>query len=134
MTGQRPFCRIAAGVALAVAALVPGVAAATPAQPSTITLTVTENQQPRSVVLQCDPTGGNHPQAAAACAELHAVDGNFQALDRVRPQGKSGGCTKDNRQVKASAVGEWRGRQISHQYSVSNPCMLHQRTGVVFEF
>ncbi|MEV4648305.1 SSI family serine proteinase inhibitor [Saccharopolyspora sp. NPDC049357] len=99
---------------------------------STFTLTVTENQKPRHVILKCDPTGGDHPRAAAACKELQAVDGHFQDLDVRSSSTKS--CTKERRSVSASADGVWEDRQVSYQFSTVNLCQLHRSTGSVFAF
>lgn len=99
---------------------------------SRFTLTITENKQSRSVVLQCDPTGGDHPRATAACGELGAADGHFQDLDAEAGSSKS--CTKERRSVTASAHGFWKDRQVSYQSSNINLCELQRSTGSVFAF
>ncbi|MFD0486573.1 subtilase-type protease inhibitor [Saccharopolyspora spinosporotrichia] len=134
---SKALSRAVACIALAAAALAPGIASAAADASdarSTITLTVTEHQKPRSVTLDCEPAGGDHPKAAAACADLLAVDGNFEDLHAVRPERERSGCTKDNRNIRASAKGTWRGTQIAHETSVANRCVLKQQTGAVFDF
>ncbi|MER5390217.1 SSI family serine proteinase inhibitor [Saccharopolyspora sp. NPDC002686] len=134
MSDIRLLGRAAAGVACAVAVLVPGAAAAATdnsAEQSAFTLTVTEsNQQTRTVTLNCDPVGGNHPQAAAACNQLQLVNGNLQRLDARA----GNNCTKDRRDVNAEAKGNWRGTPVEIKLSAPNPCELKARTGAFFDF
>ncbi|MGP4015486.1 SSI family serine proteinase inhibitor [Saccharopolyspora sp. 5N708] len=119
-------------MAFAAAVLVPGGASAASdnAEPSTITLTVTELRNSRTVTLNCDPAGGNHPRATTACDELRGVDGDAQRLEL----NKSKICTKESRQVRASGAGAWRGQQVNFEVSAANPCELKARTGSVFDF
>ncbi|MDA3647691.1 protease inhibitor [Saccharopolyspora indica] len=130
MSEIRLLGRAAAGVACAVAVLIPGAAAAAGEQ-STVTLSVTEtNQQTRSVTLNCDPVGGDHPQAGAACHQLQLVDGNFQRLDART----ASNCTKDRRAVSAEAKGNWRGKPVEFRLTAANSCSLKARTGALFDF
>lgn len=129
------LARLVGGVAtLATMVLLPVGAYAAPddSSQSNFTLTITENQQSRNVVLQCDPTGGDHPRADAACNELQAVDGHFQDLDAASSSAKS--CTKERRSVTASAEGVWKDRQVKYQSSTVNLCELQRSTGSVFAF
>lgn len=134
MSEIRLLSRAAAGVACAVAVLVPGVAAAADgntAEQSKVTLSVTEtNQQTRTVTLNCAPVGGDHPQAGAACHQLQLVDGNFQRLDART----ASNCTKDRRGVSAEAKGNWQGKPVEFRLSAANSCSLKARTGVLFDF
>ncbi|GAA0525775.1 hypothetical protein GCM10009545_30110 [Saccharopolyspora thermophila] len=131
MSAHRLLGRVVAGSALLVAALIPGVAsAASSAAQSTITLTVADRQISRSVVLHCEPVGGNHPRAELACADLMKVDGNLERLG----SGRAGHCTKDARQVWATAVGTWRGRPIDYRATGANLCAFKHQTGAVFDF
>ncbi|GAA4620372.1 SSI family serine proteinase inhibitor [Saccharopolyspora hordei] len=126
--------RAAAGVACAVAVLVPGAAAAAAhddAQQSEVTLSVTEtNRETRTVTLNCDPVGGDHPQADLACHQLQLVDGNVQRLDART----ASTCTKELRTVNAEAKGSWRGNAVDFQLSEANMCSLKARTGALFDF
>lgn len=99
---------------------------------SRFTLTITEDQESRRVILQCEPTGGDHPRASAACDELQAVDGHFQDLDAGSSSSES--CTKERRSVTASAQGFWKERRVSYQSSTINLCELQRSTGSVFAF
>ncbi|MCI2419366.1 SSI family serine proteinase inhibitor [Saccharopolyspora sp. K220] len=132
MTGIRLLGRAVVGIAFAAAVLVPGGASAASdnAAQSTITLTVTELRGSRTVTLNCDPAGGNHPRATTACDELRRVDGNPARMDL----GKSMICTKESRQVRATGAGAWRGQQVDFDVKAANPCELKARTGAVFDF
>lgn len=132
---QVRLARLVGGfAALTIAVLLPAGAHAGPdhSAKSSFTLTITEDQQSRSVVLECDPTGGDHPRASAACEELQAVDGRFRYLDAGSSSSES--CTKERRSVTASAQGFWEDRQVSYQSSTINLCELHRSTGSVFAF
>ena len=91
---------------------------------------VADYQIADTTTLTCDPAGGNHPNAGAACAELARVSGN---LDRLRPDGQVL-CTMEFRPVTATAHGAWRGRLTTWQRTFSNPCLLYASTGSVFQF
>ncbi|MER7014100.1 SSI family serine proteinase inhibitor [Saccharopolyspora sp. NPDC000359] len=132
MSEIRLLGRAAAGVACAVAVLVPGIAAASEnAGQSSMTLSVTEShQRSRSVTLHCDPVGGNHPQAGAACHQLQLVDGNVQRLDART----ASNCTKDRRGVQAQATGSWQGEPVEFTLTAANLCSLKARTGALFDF
>src|SRR5687768_11821794 len=73
-----------AAVSVLGALLAPEVAAAALARMSTLHLTyaIGESAQPvrRQARLFCQPTGGSHPNARAACAALTAVRGEVAAL------------------------------------------------------
>jgi hypothetical protein len=99
---------------------------------STFSLTITENQESRNVTLKCDPTGGDHPRASAACDELRAVDGHFQDLNAESKSTEA--CTKERQKVSASATGFWKDRQVNYQFSTDNLCKLQRSTGSVFSF
>ncbi|MEU5848238.1 SSI family serine proteinase inhibitor [Saccharopolyspora shandongensis] len=132
MTDSRLLGRGAVSVVFAAAVLVPGVASATSdaAEQSTLKLTVTESQKTRTVTLTCDPARGEHPRASDACAELQRVDGKFERLNQGEPKS----CTKESRQVNASAEGTWRGQPVGYQVMLANPCTLKAATGSVFDF
>ncbi|MEV6602461.1 SSI family serine proteinase inhibitor [Actinoplanes sp. NPDC051346] len=111
-------------------------AAAAPAPPpsnSSLVLAVVPATQsalpPRITSLECGPAGGAHPAAAAACADLRAVDGDLSALN------DSGGiCTKEYQPVTAFAVGTWQGEPVAYRATFSNHCILLNATGDVFNF
>ncbi|MEU5877720.1 SSI family serine proteinase inhibitor [Spirillospora sp. NPDC047279] len=85
---------------------------------------------PRSVTLTCQPTGGTHPDAEAACADLIKANG---VIERIPPGG--GYCQPVERRVVASATGLWNGRLVSYERSFTNDCYARIATGGhVFHF
>ncbi|GDY31068.1 subtilase-type protease inhibitor [Gandjariella thermophila] len=101
-----------------------------PARDSVLVLTVAPSQQPaRHRVLRCSPTGGDHPYAAQACAELDAVHGDPGEL-RSQPRP----CPFIYRPVTATAEGYWLGRPVRFQQTYPNDCVMLTRTGSVFRF
>ncbi|MEV8022731.1 subtilase-type protease inhibitor [Streptomyces sp. NPDC086554] len=76
----------------------------------------------RAVTLTCTPkASGSHPSAAAACAELNAVDGEFAQL-----VGTASGvaCTKEWKPVVVTADGVWQGRRVAWSATFSNSCEM----------
>ncbi|HEX2315443.1 MAG TPA: SSI family serine proteinase inhibitor [Thermomonospora sp.] len=76
---------------------------------------------PTTWTLTCDPVGGTHPQAAAACAALAKADNPFA------PVAKDAICTDiyGGPQV-ASVTGTWRGTKVDADFSRANGCELHR--------
>ncbi|WP_425568837.1 SSI family serine proteinase inhibitor [Saccharopolyspora hordei] len=89
-----------------------------------------DQRETRTVTLNCDPVGGDHPQADLACHQLQLVDGNVQRLDART----ASTCTKELRTVNAEAKGSWRGNAVDFQLSEANMCSLKARTGALFDF
>lgn len=83
----------------------------------------------RTVTLRCDPSGGNHPKAAQACADLAARDGAFD-----HEPAKNQVCPMIFRPVVAEAVGRWRGKAVRFRKQYGNDCVMGSRTGRVFAF
>jgi hypothetical protein len=81
----------------------------------------------RTVTLRCDPTGGNHPLASEACAELSRSGGTIG-----HPPG--GACTMIYAPVVAEATGHWYGRPVRYRAEFGNDCALRAGTGSVFRF
>ncbi|WP_137815251.1 SSI family serine proteinase inhibitor [Gandjariella thermophila] len=111
----------------------PGTAATRPAEPRAMLLLSVAEQggANRTSELNCDPPGGTHPSAVAACADLSRAQGNFDRLpgDTAHPY-----CPMMYRPVTASAHGTWRGRPVTYTATYPNGCVLTQRTGPVFRF
>ena len=107
-----------------------GVAGASPH--TAITLTLAPPERAGEVVeLECDPPGGSHPNAWAACVELHRARGNFDALaDLQEPVN----CTMEYRPVVAEAHGTWHGKPVNWTREFGNDCTLLAATGSVFRF
>ncbi|RFU43331.1 hypothetical protein DZF91_01760 [Actinomadura logoneensis] len=83
----------------------------------------------RTVLLRCDPPGGDHPSPARACAELAAHHGAF---DHQPDHNQL--CPMIYRPVIARASGWWRGRDVHFRKQYGNDCVMHSRTGAVFAF
>ncbi|MET1074186.1 MAG: SSI family serine proteinase inhibitor [Umezawaea sp.] len=98
---------------------------------SAIVLTVTDNANRvlRTVDLQCEPAGGTHPHAQSACDSLDRVDGHIAAHSDGNPI-----CTLVYDPVRATATGTWRGQPRKFDQTFSNACVMHGRTGDVFQF
>ncbi|MFB7279282.1 SSI family serine proteinase inhibitor [Streptomyces hydrogenans] len=82
----------------------------------------------RTVTLHCDPAGGDHPRAAAACDDLDTSAGRVE-----RAPGDTA-CVLLYDPVEVRAEGVWRGRPVSFARTYGNTCELHARTGAVFAF
>ena len=125
------FTRLS-GALLAVALpfAVTGVASASPDTSLTLTVAVSDGSA-ESVELTCDPPGGTHPNARRACTELHAAQGDFDALsDDQEPVF----CTMEYQPVTAVAKGTWHGEPVRWTREFGNNCSLRSATGTVFLF
>lgn len=101
-----------------------------PVPASTIVLTTsTEDAGVRSTDLHCEPTGGKHPKAQAACEDLLLSDGHVQAVQHTNSF-----CTLEYRPVHVTAIGNWRGEPRSYDHVYPNPCAMRVATGSVFQF
>lgn len=99
---------------------------------STLVLTVSSGlAATKSHTLSCGPTGGDHPQAKVACAQLTLAHGDFSHLP-----GDSGGymCPMIEIPVTATAAGTWQGAPVRWSHSYPNACWMHKATGAVFNF
>lgn len=97
---------------------------------STIVLTTSaEEAGVRSTTLHCEPTGGAHPHAPAACDELLRSDGDVQAVQDTEVL-----CTFEYRPVHVTAVGTWRGEHRTFDHVYANACAMRVDTGSVFQF
>ncbi|MDQ0845954.1 subtilase-type protease inhibitor [Streptomyces sp. V1I6] len=142
---------IARGLALAATttlALVaaPAVGSANTAQPgperlyppSALVLTVTTGDDAtagtvlRAVTLSCTPTAtGTHPATKAACAELRAAEGSFDAITTQDP---SVACTKQWDPVTVTVEGVWNGTRVDYAHTFGNSCIRSSVNGVLFDF
>ncbi|TDD23338.1 protease [Actinomadura sp. KC06] len=131
----RVTLRVVLGLSLVaggVAAAAPAVAADSPGAPTEIKLEVVPQQsgQPRFATLTCDPVGGTHKNAKAACAELALVNGD---IARVPPQ--TAGCLQVWIPVDAAAAGTWRGMPIKpFSRTITNDGCARIAHGHVFDF
>lgn len=120
---------LAAFVAAAfLTASTPGTAAHGAAPGARLTVTVKPASGPVwSARLTCDPTGGDHPYAADACATLAQARGNPR---RIQP--RDGMCTMEYAPATAGLNGRWHGRQVRYRETFGNACVLALATGAVF--
>ncbi|NUT93472.1 MAG: hypothetical protein HOY78_15765 [Saccharothrix sp.] len=80
--------------------------------------------------LTCAPTGGIHANAAAACAELFAADGELSATDR-----ESGvACTMMYAPVTVRAVGWYGERRVDYRTTYGNSCVFSATAGQIWDF
>lgn len=118
--------RIAAcGLALlATLALTPGTASAERYSARYVLTVTDEGTGQRSVTtLDCDPVGGTHPEADAACAAIAAA-GSIEAIAPAE-----GFCTMEYRPITATAHG-----REQFERTFGNPCVLRMAKGEVFAF
>jgi hypothetical protein len=116
------------GVVLGAGALVLGLtpAAGAAAQAGQYRLSIVphDGAAPRTVTLTCDPVGGTHPDAKAACADLALADGE---IAKIPPA--AGGCTGLYDPVTAQASGTWNGRPVSYRQVFTNDGCANMATG-----
>jgi hypothetical protein len=100
--------------------------------PTRLTLqTVVGSAAPRTASLQCDPSGGTHPKAAQACADLAKARKDFVvASDDKNPRA----CFMIYSPVMISAEGQWRGEPVKFTARYPNTCMMRAKTASIFDF
>lgn len=97
-------------------------------EPSFLVLSVQAQDNTSVATLRCDPPGGSHSNAAAACATLAAAGGDFSKL-----AGQPGtNCTRISDPVTAQARGQYRGAPVAFQRTYPNRCELDRQTAPVF--
>lgn len=118
------------------AALAEPAAASSLYAPSALVLTLGHGESAaavtpeRAVTLTCAPgSSGTHPAATAACAELRAAQGDFDALGA----GADAMCTKEYAPVVVTVEGVWRGKRVSYERTFANEC-VKSSYGTVFAF
>lgn len=118
-------CAVTATIALAL--VVAGTAGAAPRAERALTVTVTGTGDPaldRTHELRCDPAGGDHPDATAACARLDelARSGWDEAFAPVPDDAM---CTKIyGGPQTARVVGTWDGRTVDATFNRSGGCEI----------
>ncbi|MGW7576854.1 subtilase-type protease inhibitor [Streptomyces sp. NPDC054765] len=138
---------VALGAALVLGTLATTAQAAAPAQPTRtgglyapteLVLTVGQGESratatvQRAVTLSCMPAAaGSHPDPRAACAQLRAVAGDFNAVTGTASQRL---CTKEWNPYVVTADGVWQGKRVSYTYTFANPCAMINDSDAVFEF
>ncbi|NHD18663.1 MULTISPECIES: SSI family serine proteinase inhibitor [unclassified Actinopolyspora] len=91
----------------------------------------TRTAESRTALLHCDPAGGTHPEAAAACEQLDAVQGRLGSLraGKEKPM-----CPLVYRPVTVKATGTWKNSPVQYSQKYSNSCEMKAYTGAVFNF
>ena len=127
MGGLLAAAAMAAGLALA------GSGPAANSTPSQLVLSITDHHggATRSVTLQCEPPGGDHPQAQRACTDLIEARGDFGSLTG---DGESRVCPLIYDPVVASAEGRLLGKGVRYTKEFANSCLMRGQTGPVFDF
>ena len=125
---------VAAGCAMAAAGTAVAAPPPTKAPESALLLSVRQGEHPRpnsdEALLLCQPSGGSHPSAARACAQLARQHGKVAEvrLPSKRP------CVLIYAPVTVTASGTWHGRPIHYTETFGNACMLHTTKGAIFRF
>lgn len=97
--------------------------ASTPAGGGPTSLTITAQASPdaaaKTWTLTCDPPGGSHPDAAAACAQLAAAEKPFAPLP------KNVACTEIyGGPQMATVTGTYRGEPVDASFNRTNGCEI----------
>ena len=98
-----------------------------PAQVAATDLTVTfkadGKASPRVMHLQCEPTGGDHPRAADACAALAKASATGRDPFAAPPKGQM--CTFIYGGPQTAVVtGDWNGKAVNRGFSRTNGCEI----------
>jgi len=90
-------------------------------------LTLTYGAQ--TVRLACNPTAGDHPEAAQACAVLRSTGADPAKIKPAQVM-----CMMLWQPVTAKIAGTWRGSKVKWQHQYGNSCEMTRATGVLFKF
>jgi hypothetical protein len=101
-----------------------------PPQSVLVLSVIPSNEPARSVVLTCDPPGGDHPRPAEACELLAEAGGDFT---RLTGDPYAGACPPGPWEpVVATAFGWWNGRLTWYYRQFSSSCALEVGTWYVY--
>ncbi|MFD5145902.1 SSI family serine proteinase inhibitor [Streptomyces sp. NPDC058401] len=96
--------------------------------PDRLTIAVADTGNPRAdgeYRLECDPPGGNHPQAEDACARLEALA--REGKDPFAPEPKNQLCTmQDGGRATARITGTWHGHRVDSRFRRTNGCEIRR--------
>lgn len=96
-----------------------GTASAEPSSRLTITVQESADAAGRTWTLTCDPAGGDHPDAEAACRALD------KANDPFAPVGSGMMCTEQYGGPQTARIeGEWNGRTVNASYERTDGCEI----------
>ena len=97
----------------------------TPADTLTVQVKASKQAPAKTWKLTCEPTGGDHPKAADACAAL------TKAKDPFKPISKQQMCTQIYGGPEVATVkGTWQGKEINTNFTRDNGCDLNRWTQV----
>ncbi len=99
----------------------------------TATASVDGKERRRARLLRCDPVGGDHPHAQAACRDIAVAAGDFARLPGDPVKGVCGAGFELYDPVTVSAAGEWDGVIVDYRKTFENQCKLRVATGLVFD-
>lgn len=124
---------LSAGAIVLCGMLTPAAATEQPSE-STMVITVWDSSgiiatQINEVVLKCEPAGGNHVDAEAACDTLTSVDGDFDELEPLPDA-----CMLIYKPVYIEVGGNWRDRVVRFQHNYPNLCLAEIESRGVFSF
>ncbi|MFC4054745.1 SSI family serine proteinase inhibitor [Actinomadura syzygii] len=97
----------------------------TSANTLTVKVKASKEAPAKSWTLKCDPTGGDLPKAADACAAI------AKAKDPFKPISKDQVCTQIYGGPEIATVkGTWNGKEIDTKFTRDNGCDLHRWTQI----
>ncbi|WP_119290539.1 SSI family serine proteinase inhibitor [Streptomyces sp. YIM 130001] len=79
-------------------------------------------------LLRCPSSRSEHPDRWKACWELRLAHGDINRIPD-----RDGACPMIYRPVTAKASGMWEGRRVQYGETFSNSCVMHGKTGSVFQ-
>ncbi len=98
----------------------PGASGSHPAQVAKVSLTLSVTPSPGAApehwTLRCEPAGGTHPNAAAACRELLRLKNPFAPVPHMCPM-----IPADKGQAQATITGTYFGQPVSRTFT-QNGC------------
>ncbi|WP_030292449.1 SSI family serine proteinase inhibitor [Streptomyces katrae] len=96
------------------------------AAPDRLTIAVSATGNPRAdgeYLLECNPVGGNHPEAERACVRLDSLA--KQGKDPFAPQAQRQICTmQDGGPATARVTGTWQGQKVDATFRRTNGCEI----------
>jgi hypothetical protein len=84
-----------------------------------------KNEPTRGATLHCNPDGGNHPNARAACDVLRKVGGD---LSKIHVPANAA-CGQGVRPFVVVITGTWRGKQVQWSKGYRNGCAMKAAGG-----
>ncbi|MEV6582210.1 SSI family serine proteinase inhibitor [Streptomyces sp. NPDC051582] len=96
------------------------------AAPDRLTIAVSATGNPRAngeYLLECNPVGGNHPEAEGACERLDVLA--KQDKDPFAPAAKRQICTmQDGGPATAHITGTWQGHKVDATFRRTDGCEI----------